>query len=122
MGRLNKIECAAIGKARMPKSKHEDMRSVIHKVTRFLVRMAMPDDKDTNKDPADKGKGPKKLPAKIIKMDELEVSIKKVWREPCEMQLRNVVHQRERCCKTMQEVRKASTGSKVLPVVLVTQG
>jgi len=36
------------------------------------------DDIDANKDPTDKGKGPKEPPVKMVKVDELEVSIEKI--------------------------------------------
>ena len=72
--------------------------------------------KNTDKDPANKSKGGKELPAKMVKVDDdLEVSIERCWREPYETQLRNAVHQWQGCPKTHQEVRKSPASSRVLP-------
>ena len=79
MGRPSRIGCAVIGKAHMCKSQHEECDSKSNETPFGIVRMATPGDgNDINKDLADKGNGTKEPPAKMVRVDELEASIKQI--------------------------------------------
>ena len=58
---------------------HEECDSKSNDIPFGVVQMAMPgDSNDINKDLANKGKGTKEPPAKMIRVDKLEASIEKI--------------------------------------------
>jgi len=58
---------------------HEECDSKSKEISFGVVRMATPGDgNNVNKDLTDKGKGSQEPPAKMVRVDELETSIKKI--------------------------------------------